>query len=145
MNVCLGSDTAPTCLHKVVARRPLLGKAGAGEGVVGVIREDGEPTGVPNRREGRVGDGPRRSTPHQRRSAARRWAACPTRLRLDGIRRSDHVASRELSCTFCKSEDSVSDCLTKALTRRLFEKGLVGLGMINAWLIGVRLRFKGEC
>jgi hypothetical protein len=41
----------------------------------------------------------------------------------------DHVASGELSFVYCKSEDNVSDCLTKALPRSLIEKGLVGLGM----------------
>jgi hypothetical protein len=43
----------------------------------------------------------------------------------------DHVASGELSFIYCKSEDNVSDCLTKALSRPLFEKGLEGLGMIS--------------
>jgi hypothetical protein len=42
----------------------------------------------------------------------------------------DHVASGELSFVYCKSEENVSDCLTKALARPLFEKGLEGLGMI---------------
>jgi hypothetical protein len=41
----------------------------------------------------------------------------------------DHVASGELSSVYCKSEDNVSDCLTKALAKPLFEKGLAGLGM----------------
>jgi hypothetical protein len=41
----------------------------------------------------------------------------------------DHIASGELSFVNCKSEDNVSDCLTKALPRSLFEKGFVGLGM----------------
>jgi hypothetical protein len=41
----------------------------------------------------------------------------------------DHVASRALSFVYCKSEDNVSDYLTEALPRSLFEKGLVGLGM----------------
>jgi hypothetical protein len=41
----------------------------------------------------------------------------------------DHVASGELSFVYCKSEDNVSDCRTKALARLLFEKGLAGLGM----------------
>jgi hypothetical protein len=44
----------------------------------------------------------------------------------------DHVASGELSFVYCKSEDNVSDCLTKALAKPLFEKGLVGLGMCVA-------------
>jgi hypothetical protein len=42
----------------------------------------------------------------------------------------DHVVSGELSFVYCKSVESVSDCLTKALSRSLFEKGLEGLGMI---------------
>jgi hypothetical protein len=42
----------------------------------------------------------------------------------------DHVASGELSFVYCKSEENVSDCLTKALSRPLFEKGLEGLGII---------------
>jgi hypothetical protein len=37
------SDTALTCRDKVVARRPLQGEAGAGERVIGVTREDGDP------------------------------------------------------------------------------------------------------
>jgi hypothetical protein len=37
----------------------------------------------------------------------------------------DHVASGELSFVFSKSEDYVSDCLTQALTRPLFEKAVV--------------------
>jgi hypothetical protein len=49
VHACPGSDTAPTCFNKVMARRTLLGKAGACEGMVGVVREDGEPTGAPNR------------------------------------------------------------------------------------------------
>jgi hypothetical protein len=43
----------------------------------------------------------------------------------------DHVASGELSFVYCKSEENVSDCLTKALSRPLFEKGLEGLRMIS--------------
>jgi hypothetical protein len=43
----------------------------------------------------------------------------------------DHVASGELSFVYCKSAENVSDCLTKALTRHLFEKGLMGLGMVS--------------
>jgi hypothetical protein len=43
----------------------------------------------------------------------------------------DHVASGELSFVSCKSEENVSDCLTKALSRPLFEKGLEGLGMVS--------------
>jgi hypothetical protein len=49
MHACPGSEMATTCLNEVVARRPLLGEAGAGEGGVWVIREDGELTGAPNR------------------------------------------------------------------------------------------------
>jgi hypothetical protein len=41
-----------------------------------------------------------------------------------------HVASGELSFVYCKSEENVSDCLTKALSRPLFEKGLERMGMI---------------
>jgi hypothetical protein len=41
----------------------------------------------------------------------------------------DHVASGELKFVYCKSEDNVSDCLTKGLPRILFEKGLDGMGM----------------
>jgi hypothetical protein len=40
----LSSNMAPTCRDKVVARRPLQGKAGAGERVIGVTREDSGPT-----------------------------------------------------------------------------------------------------
>jgi hypothetical protein len=40
-----------------------------------------------------------------------------------------HVASWEFAFVHCKSENNVSDCLTKALPRLLFEKGLEGLGM----------------
>jgi hypothetical protein len=43
----------------------------------------------------------------------------------------------ELEFAFCKSEETVSDCLTKALPRPLFDKGLVGLGRcvvyVHAW------------
>jgi hypothetical protein len=42
----------------------------------------------------------------------------------------DHVASGELQFLYCRSENNVSDCLTKALTRSVFESGLVGLGML---------------
>jgi hypothetical protein len=44
----------------------------------------------------------------------------------------DHVASGELSFVYCKSEENVSDCLTKALSKPLFEKGLEGMGMVGA-------------
>jgi hypothetical protein len=43
----------------------------------------------------------------------------------------DHVASGELSFVYCKSEENVRDCMTKALSRPLFEKGLEGLGMVS--------------
>jgi hypothetical protein len=42
----------------------------------------------------------------------------------------DRVASGELNFVFCKSEENVADCLTKALPRLLFEAGLRGLGML---------------
>jgi hypothetical protein len=41
----------------------------------------------------------------------------------------DPVASGELSFVYCKSDDNVSDCLTMALAKLLFDKGLAGLGM----------------
>ena len=44
----------------------------------------------------------------------------------------DHVASGDLEFVYCKSEDNVADCLTKALPKPWFEVGLVGLGMICA-------------
>jgi hypothetical protein len=43
----------------------------------------------------------------------------------------DRVASRELSFVYCKSEENGSDCLTQALSRPLFERGLEGLGMVR--------------
>jgi hypothetical protein len=43
----------------------------------------------------------------------------------------DQVAIGELSFVYCKPVDNVSDCLTRAWARPLFEKGLVGLGMIR--------------
>jgi hypothetical protein len=43
----------------------------------------------------------------------------------------DHVASGELQFLYCKSADNVSDCLTKALARPVFEVCLVGLGMLR--------------
>jgi hypothetical protein len=59
----------------------------------------------------------------------------------------DHVASGELSFVNCKSEDNVSDCLTKALPRSLFEKGFVGLGMdkemVLCWCPKGRVRDRG--
>jgi hypothetical protein len=42
----------------------------------------------------------------------------------------DHVASGELQFLYCRSEDNVSDVLTKALPRAVFETCLVGLGML---------------
>jgi hypothetical protein len=42
----------------------------------------------------------------------------------------DRVASGELKFVYCKSEENVSDCLTKALPRPLLEMGLRGLGML---------------
>jgi hypothetical protein len=44
----------------------------------------------------------------------------------------DNVASGELSVVYCKYEDNVSDCLTKALAKPLFEKVLAGLAMCVA-------------
>ena len=41
----------------------------------------------------------------------------------------ERVASRELQFQFCRSEDNVSDCLTKALPRQAFESCLGGLGL----------------
>ena len=43
----------------------------------------------------------------------------------------DRVASGELQFLYCRSEDNVSDCLTKALARPAFEVGSVGLGMLR--------------
>jgi hypothetical protein len=43
----------------------------------------------------------------------------------------DRVASGELFFVYWKSEENVSDCLTKASSRTLFEKGLEGSGMIG--------------
>jgi hypothetical protein len=43
----------------------------------------------------------------------------------------DHVAIGELKFVYCKSEDNVSDCLTKGLPRVLFKKGLDGMGMCD--------------
>ena len=42
----------------------------------------------------------------------------------------DRVASGEIVFEYCRSESNVSDCLTKALPRPLFEAGLAGLGML---------------
>jgi hypothetical protein len=41
----------------------------------------------------------------------------------------DRLASGELKFVHCKSEENVSDCLTKALPRPFLEAGLRGLGM----------------
>jgi hypothetical protein len=41
----------------------------------------------------------------------------------------ERVASGELQYVYCKSEDNVSDCLTKALSEKSFLKCLMGLGM----------------
>jgi hypothetical protein len=43
----------------------------------------------------------------------------------------DHVASGELKFAYCRSADNVSDCLTKALSRRAYEANLCGLGMLH--------------
>jgi hypothetical protein len=43
----------------------------------------------------------------------------------------DHVASGKLMFLYCKSEDNVSDCLTKAPPRPVFQVGQVGLGMLH--------------
>ena len=50
----------------------------------------------------------------------------------------DHVASRELQSLYCRSENHVSEALTKAMPRAAFEICLVGLGMLvllwfNVW------------
>jgi hypothetical protein len=42
----------------------------------------------------------------------------------------DHLASAELQFLYCRSEDNVSDVLTKALPQAVFETCLVGLGML---------------
>jgi hypothetical protein len=58
----------------------------------------------------------------------------------------DHVASGELSFVYCKSEENVSDCLTKALSRPLFEKGeRSGKTGNDQCLNKCQLRLKGEC
>jgi hypothetical protein len=44
----------------------------------------------------------------------------------------DHVKTGELEFVYCKSENNIGDCLTKALAWPLFKQGLVGLGMITA-------------
>jgi hypothetical protein len=43
----------------------------------------------------------------------------------------DRVARGEIKFVYCKSADNVSDCMTKALTRPLFERGLQVLGMLH--------------
>jgi hypothetical protein len=42
----------------------------------------------------------------------------------------DWIASGELKFVYCKSEENVSDCLTKALPRPLLEVGMRRLGML---------------
>jgi hypothetical protein len=42
----------------------------------------------------------------------------------------DRVVSGDLQFVYCRSADNVSDCLTKALSRPVFEICLVGLGML---------------
>jgi predicted N-acetyltransferase YhbS len=44
----------------------------------------------------------------------------------------DHVLSGELSFVYCRSDEKVGSCLTKALSIPLFKNGLKGLGMISA-------------
>jgi hypothetical protein len=44
----------------------------------------------------------------------------------------DLVVSEELQFVYCRTEENVSDCLTKAVARPSFEDGLVGLGMLCA-------------
>jgi hypothetical protein len=44
----------------------------------------------------------------------------------------DRVVTGEIEIVYCKSEENDSDCFTKALPRSLFERGLAGLGMIQA-------------
>jgi hypothetical protein len=53
----------------------------------------------------------------------------------------DHVASGELSFVYCTSVENVSDCLTKALYRPLFETGLEGLVIISTGVSVVVLDF----
>ena len=43
----------------------------------------------------------------------------------------DRVISGDLQFLYCRSADNVSDCLTKALKRSVFEVCLVGLGMLR--------------
>jgi hypothetical protein len=43
----------------------------------------------------------------------------------------DHVATGNVKFVYCKAEDNVSDCLTKALSRFLFESGMDGLRMLQ--------------
>jgi hypothetical protein len=43
----------------------------------------------------------------------------------------DCVAQGKVQFVYCRSGDNVSDCLTKALPRTLFEKGLMGIGMLH--------------
>ena len=41
----------------------------------------------------------------------------------------DRVMRGDLEFVYCRSENNISDCLTKALPRPAFEVCLVGLGM----------------
>jgi hypothetical protein len=43
----------------------------------------------------------------------------------------DHVACGDVKFVYCRSEDIVSDCLTKALCRSLSKSGLMSLGMLD--------------
>ena len=43
----------------------------------------------------------------------------------------DQVAAGDIRFTYCRSTENVSDCLTKALDRVLFNPCLVGLGMLE--------------
>jgi hypothetical protein len=46
----------------------------------------------------------------------------------------DHVASHQLMFLFCKSEDNVLGCLTKARQGPLLQFGLMGLGILRVGL-----------
>jgi predicted nuclease with RNAse H fold len=43
----------------------------------------------------------------------------------------DRVASGDVKFVYCRSDNNVSDCLTKALPRPLLEAGLKGMGMLG--------------
>jgi 23S rRNA U2552 (ribose-2'-O)-methylase RlmE/FtsJ len=43
----------------------------------------------------------------------------------------DHVETGDVKVVYCRSEENVSDYLTKALSRPLFESGLDGWGMVQ--------------